>query len=258
VSITIPMSARAGIVVPTLGTRPDWLSEAVVSIEEQGEDVDLVIVAPLEAVALIAAQLPGRRVIGESRKGIVQAIETGWQALPNCELLAWLGDDDQLLPGSLRAAKFALAGVPGASMVYGDYEYLDASGRRLVSVRPGRFAVGWLRLGQNFIAQPGCLYVRDAVRRTGGLSRTLRLAFDVDLHARLARIGRAVYCPLTLARIRTHATSLTTAENASSLKELAQVVWGPKPYNARTRFMSLGRPLWALAGRAHYRSHRRY
>lgn len=241
---------RVGIVVPTLGTRREWLTNAVASIERQGDSVELCIVAPPDAVERIREWFPERRIVGEERAGIVAAIETGWDALGTCGVLSWLGDDDELTPGSVSTALQHLAGRRGATMVYGDYEFVDADGRTQVTVRPGRWAVAFLRVGQNFIAQPGCLYSRRAIAQSGGLSTTLRLAFDAALHLRLGR--RAVYCPATLAKVRVHDARLTTKEGRESASELRAAVWG------RSRFLARLEPVWRCSGRVYYRFHRSY
>jgi hypothetical protein len=250
------LPVRVGIVVPTLGTRPDWLGDAVASIEDQGEGVELCIVAPPEVLPTIRAQLPGRRMLGEAEGGIVPAIEAGWSALNHCEVVSWLGDDDELTPDSVPTALRFLMSRRGAAMVYGDYERVDASGTRTVTVRPGRWAPLLLRVGQNLIAQPGCLYVREAVNRTGGLSRTLGLAFDVALHLDLA--SGAVYCPFTLARVRVHDSRLTTLERDESRAELQHAVWGHKGHSARARLLRRCQPMAALGGRLYYHFHRSY
>lgn len=239
---------RVGIVVPTLGTRRAWLANAVASIERQGDSVELCIVAPPGAVERLREWFPERRIVAEERGGIVAAIETGWSVLADCDVLSWLGDDDELTPGSVSAALDALSASSGAWMVYGDYEFVDGEGRKLVTVRPGRLAVRLLRLGQNFISQPGCLYTREGVARTGGLSTTLRLAFDAALHLQLGR--RAVYCPSLLARARVHDARLTTKEGDASRSELHAAVWGTRPSRLE--------PLWQAVGRVYFRLHRSY
>lgn len=241
---------RAGIVVPTLGTRREWLANAVESIERQGDCVELCIVAPPEAVDRLREWFPGRRIVGEPRPGIVAAIETGWEALAECDVLSWLGDDDELTPDSVPTALKHLTARRGATMVYGDYEFVDAEGRTQVTVRPGWLAVAFLRVGQNFIAQPGCLYSRRAIAQSGGLSRTFRLAFDAALHLQLGR--RAVYCPATLAKVRVHAARLTTKDGRDSVSELRAAVWG------RSRFLAGLEPIWRCTGRVYYRFHRSY
>jgi hypothetical protein len=250
----LPM--RVGIVVPTLGTRQDWLSDAVASVERQGDGVDLVIVAPPDAVSQVRAQLPGRRVLGEAQRGIVPAIEAGWAALEDCDVVSWLGDDDQLAPNSVSTALRFLLSHRGAEMVYGDYEYVNGSGRRIVAVRPGRSAPLWLRIGQNFIAQPGCLYRREAIARKGGLSRRFKLAFDAALHLDLAR--DAVYCPFTLSKVRLHDSRLTTAERDASVAELQDAVWGRGRHPFLMQLLRRCEPVWRLGGRFYYHFRRSY
>jgi hypothetical protein len=113
-----------------------------------------------------------------------------------------------------------------------------------------------LRVGQNLIAQPGCLYVREAVARPGGLARTLGLAFDVALHLDLA--SGAVYCPFTLAKVRFHDSRLTTIERDASLAEFERAVWGRAGHSFRSRLLRRCQPMLALGGRLYYRFHRSY
>lgn len=243
--------APVGIVVPTLGTRPEWLECAVGSLERQQHvDVTVVVVTPPEAASRVQAQFPSLRVVAEAGRGIVAAVNTGWEVLANCGVIGWLGDDDELVDGALHAGLCRLQASPGAAMVYGDFDYIDAHGRMLVTVRPGRLAPLLLGWGQNFIGQPGSLYRREAIVRAGGLSPEFRLAFDADLHHRLSTQG-AVYCSQVLARVRTHPASLTTAENVASLAELERIVWARRGAIARR-----SRPLWDAVGRLYYRFHR--
>jgi len=251
------MMERVGIVVPTLGARPTWLADAVRSVEQQGDDIDLVIVAPPEAVPSLREQFPGRLVIGEAEKGIVPAIERGWEALKECAIVSWLGDDDRLTERSVEIARRCLEAHPDAAMVYGDYEHLNERDEHRVTVRPGHLAIRWLRLGQNFISQPGSLYRRAAITETGGLSRTLHLAFDVQLHARLGERG-AVYCPHLLAQVRIHPGRLTISEQSRSRAEIEEAVWGPEPRALVARALARGKRLWTVGGRVYYRFRRTY
>jgi hypothetical protein len=249
--------SRVGIIVPTLGTRPSWLAQAVASVERQGGNIRLAIACPPDIAETIAEQFPGRTIVREAEKGVAAAIEAGWRALSDCDLVAWLGDDDELTPGSVHAAVEALAQCGQAVMVYGDYECVDARGRPLVAVRPGRLASRWLQLGQNFIAQPGCIYVREAIVQSGGLAKNLGLAFDVELHRRLVRQS-AAYCPATLARVRVHPSRLTTARNEESLAQFDEAVWGARPRPVGRRILYRLGPFLRLSGRAYYRFRRTY
>jgi GT2 family glycosyltransferase len=242
-----------GIVVPTLGRRRAWLRQAVASVEAQSFTA-LAIVAPPDTADRLGRDFPGRLIVEEARPGIVPAIRAGWRALSSCSVIGWLGDDDELVDGAVETALACLERAD-AAMVYGDCEYVDESGRRIVTLRPGRLAPAWLRVGQNFIAQPGCLYRRTAVTRVGGLKDDFRLAFDADLHRRLS-VERAVYCRAVLARARAHATSLTTLERRASRAELADALSSRRP--RRPSLRRPAEPFWRTLGRVYYRFHRRY
>lgn len=229
-----------GMVVPTLGERPDLLAQTLASITGQdGVDLRLVVVTPEARVATLRAAHPGVDVVAEAGGGIAAAIEAGWEAIGPVDAVAWLGDDDLLAPGSLMAASTSLLRDPRASMVYGRCHYIDVDGGLVCEIRPGRVAIPLLRLGRNLIAQPGALYRRTAVEAIGGLDREITLAFDCDLHLRLAKAGRATYLPVVLGAARTHADSLTTAQREASVAQLELVT-----KRVRGSRVERLRPLW--------------
>jgi GT2 family glycosyltransferase len=242
------------MVVPTLGERPDMLAACIASIEAQDADVEIVIVTRAEALPILSAEYPRVRVVAQRATGIADAIESGWSALPQSTgYVAWLGDDDLLCPGSLSAACDALDQAPEATMVYGRCLYIDEAGTPLREVRPGRIARILLAFGQNLIAQPGALYRLSAIRGAGGLEKSLRLAFDVDLHRRLSMRGRrAIYVPIRLGMARTHSESLTTRERSVSQAEATAALTRLAPTWIR-RSSSVCRPMATFARRAAFK-----
>ena len=245
-----------GVVVPTLCAlgRLDLLREAISSIRSQsGVDVRLVVVTGDTGSAELADLMPDVTVLAQSGGGIVDAIECGWAELPpDVEYLAWLGDDDRLVDGALEAAEGALRARPEVGMVFGRCRYIAYDGSELREIRPGRIAVPLLRMGTNLIAQPGAIYRRSAVAAIGGLARDLSLAFDVDLHLRIARGLGAVYLPRVLGEVRAHPGSLTISQRERSAAELEQVTTrGLGPVALKTR--KAWRPLVHLAGRVVYK-----
>lgn len=235
---------RAGIVVPTLGTRPELLEECLLSLAGQsGTAAETVLVTTASAVDRLAGEFPGCCVIPQTGTGISAAISTGWRHLGDrVDALAWLGDDDRLTSKSLATALAALERHPDAVMVYGRSRYVTATGEPRAVLRPGRLGVPLLRMGHNLILQPGCLYRRWAVERIGGLDHDLRLAFDVDLHRRLVASGAARYVPAVLGEIRSHPGSLTVRHTAESRKEADIALTRQMPVWARR-----SRPLWGPA-----------
>lgn len=233
--------SRVGMVVPTLGERPEMLAQCVRSIQGQSSvRVEPVLVTTGDAAAGIAEAFPHLPVIPQRGRGIAAAITTGWQYLGDrVDALAWLGDDDRLPPGSLAAALAALDRCPRTVLVYGRSRYIDAAGSPRWVLRPGRLGAAMLRLGHNLVLQPGCVYRRSAVETIGGLDHSLALAFDVDLHRRLIAHGRARYVPVVLGEVRSHPDSLTVRQSQDSRREADLALASQMP-----RWMLRARPLW--------------
>jgi glycosyltransferase involved in cell wall biosynthesis len=124
----------------------------------------------------------------------------------------FLDADDRLVPGATREP---LAGVqPDCVAVYGDYDRIDAGGRRI-----GRRSM-WLRrkpsgeilrdlLAGNFIVNGGVMLIRHApFLRTGGFDEMLRYCEDWHLFCRLAGLGPIVWRPrTTILEYRVHDSS---------------------------------------------------
>jgi GT2 family glycosyltransferase len=243
------------VVVPTLGQRPDLLRRTVASIASQQPGAPRTLVVAAGDVDAVRACCDGldAEVVPQRSAGLSQAINEGWErAGAGAEAWTWLGDDDELLPGSLARTVRALVSRPTASMAYGRCRYVDAAGRTLWTARPGRLAAAIAPYGPNLIPQPGSLLRASAVRRVGPLDPALRYAMDIDLFLRLRTVGDLVYVPAELAVFRWHAESTTVANQAASQAELAVVQQRHRPERGR-RWASLLRPAAGLAGQASYR-----
>jgi glycosyltransferase involved in cell wall biosynthesis len=127
--------------------------------------------------------------------------------------IMFLDADDRLLAG---ATGKLLEGVRAdCAAVYGDYERIDASGRRIGHRRMLRRRVkpsgDILRdlLAGNFIVNGGVMLIRHAqFLRTGGFDETLRYCEDWHLFCRLAALGPMVWRPrTTVLEYRVHQSS---------------------------------------------------
>jgi hypothetical protein len=96
-------------------------------------------------------------------------------------------------------------------MVYGRIQCVDERGKALFHISPGTLASLWMRIGHDFVPQPGSLFRSDAVARVGGVDNQLRYAMDLDLFLRLRQIGRLKYIPIEVATFRRHVGSLTVS-----------------------------------------------
>ncbi|MGW0206735.1 glycosyltransferase [Streptomyces sp. NPDC003233] len=236
---------RVGMVVPTLGDRPELLMECLNSLTEQAYSrLRLVVVSSPAALTAVGQTTPPRTtVLPQSGSGIVDAVMTGWKYFGDgVDVMGWLGDDDRLTPGSITQALRALERRPEAAMSYGQVRYIDGDGKAFKIMRPGRVGPLMLRLGYNMVYQPGCLYRRTAVEAIGGLDNNFRLAFDVDFHRRLAAFGGLRYVASVLGEIRYHPDSLTVRRHSESQREAELALSRQMPdWLRRTR------PVWRPA-----------
>lgn len=218
------MIPKVGIVVPTLGTRPDYLQQNLTSIRRAGDAFVIVVAPKSESLRQSIPQGLVDKFIDDPEKGLAEAINAGFASMPTkIEFINWLGDDDLLASGSLAKAASALAADEFATFVYGGCDYIDDLGRRIWSNKSGKWAVSILRVGPDLIPQPGALFRRDAYERVGGLSSKFGWAFDFDLFIKLSKVGKGIYLPETLASFRWHPDSLSVGMRKKSVAEASAV-----------------------------------
>lgn len=202
------------VVVPTLGTRPAWLEEALRSISSQEGASPLIrIVCPPNAVRSDDLCIDGVEIIESDSRGLSAAIAAGFEGYTG-EFVTWLGDDDRLQPGSLRDVIGVMRANPGASFAYGRTRYISADGRTIGVTRPGRLAARYLTFGKDFVPQPGSILRREAVEIAGGINLHLKNAMDLDLFIRLRKVGRSVYLPREVSCYRLHDSSITLTKGS--------------------------------------------
>jgi GT2 family glycosyltransferase len=218
------LNQRVGIVVPTLGKRPDYLEQCLNSIRAAGE-AHILLVAPasfstddLRSAGLVDS------VVLDSGGGLPAAINQGIRALPSTvEFVNWLGDDDLLTTNSLVASSKALDENYQTVMAFGSCDYINGEGQTVWANGSGRWAVPLLRFGPDLIPQPGALFRRTAFERVGGLRTDLGWAFDFDLFIRLSKVGKLRFLNQTLAKFRWHPESLSVEHRKKSVAEASQV-----------------------------------
>lgn len=218
------MSQRVGIVVPTLGTRPDFLKQCLQSIKQAG-DGHVCLVAPKDFVhgPLIDEGLIDQFVI-DPGSGLPNAINAGFSELPfEIEYINWLGDDDLLSTGSLLKTAAVLDSEPKAVLVFGSCDYVDPNGRTIWTNKSGQWASTLLRVGPNLVPQPGALFRRSAFSRIGGLRAEFKWAFDFELLLNLKRVGKLKFLNQTLSSFRWHPESLTVEFRNKSVEEASRV-----------------------------------
>ena len=213
-------SPEIGIVVPTLGTRPEYLVQCLRSIRDAGTSL-IHIVMPVSALLPpeITADLYDK-VIADPGTGLAAAIHTGLITFPEpVRFINWLGDDDLLKPGSLETTSDALRKDANAVLVFGGCDYINSTNQVIFTNKSGRYAVPLMRVGPQLIPQPGSLFRREAYENIGGLNSEFKWAFDLDLIIRLSQVGKLRFLNSTLASFRWHEDSLSVGGRDESVRE---------------------------------------
>lgn len=218
------MSYQVGVVVPTMGSRPEFILNCLRSIRESGDAFILIVAPDLEFISLsIPADLYDRLLL-DPKLGLATAINLGIADLPReTEFVTWLGDDDLLEKGSLPLALSPLIEDETCVFTFGRCDYINSNGQIIGSNRSGRYAVPLLRFGPQLIPQPGSLIRRTAFVQLGGLDNLYKWAFDLDLIIRLRQLGELKFVNQKLANFRWHEGSLSVGGRAGSVRKASQI-----------------------------------
>ena len=216
--------AIVGIVIPTLGTRPNYLIQALTSIRSAGECLIYVVTPqPQKLQSMLETNLYDK-ILLDPGTGLSSAIDYGLRAFPAyVNYTNWLGDDDLLVPDSITHALSIISKNEHISFVFGRCQYIDEDGKNLWLNKSGAWASSLMRFGPQLIPQPGALFRRDRYLEIGGLNPELKWAFDLDLLIRLSQVGELRFTPMTLAKFRWHQGSLSVGGRAGSVVEASAV-----------------------------------
>lgn len=238
----LELKMKVGLVVPTLGTRPQYLLEALESIRKSG-DCHVCLVAPEGAITL-GEQLRELvdQIVIDPELGLPEAINIGIQSLPpSIKYVTWLGDDDLLVRDSMSYCQEVLDADESLGFVFGGCDYINGVGTTIGTNPSAWWAKYSIRFGPDLIPQPGSLLRRSTYESVGGLSEKYRLAFDLDLFIRLANVSRGRHLPRVLAKFRWHSESLSVSQRALAVAEASQIRVNHLPLPIR--WLS---PLWEI------------
>jgi GT2 family glycosyltransferase len=213
-----------GVVVPTIGERPQYLESTLKSIRNAGNSY--IVLVGRKGFDASSYQKSGLvdLYVDELEASVPNKINQGFRALPeNIEYITWIGDDDLLVPGSLEVATRALDSSEKTVLAFGHCQYIDSDGKDVLVKRSGSWAVPLLRFGPQLIPQPSAFFRRSAFEKVGGLSNKFQFAFDFDLFLKLSKSGKAVFIDQILSSHRWHDTSLTYSRRWDSVREASVV-----------------------------------
>lgn len=106
---------------------------------------------------------------------------------------AWLNADDCLLPDKLGALLRAVDSKRLPSIVYGDYQVIDADGAVLKRRRQPSFNYWDCLYSYLTVQNCAAIFRTDLCRSTGGFDARLNFCMDYDLILRLAATGPVVH-----------------------------------------------------------------
>lgn len=217
-------TSKIGIVVPTIGERPEYLPLTLRSIRQSGDCFILLVGRKgFDASEFLANGLIDK-YLDEQGASLPEKINFGFSELPKeVEYINWLGDDDLFSPNAMRIALKRMEQPDRPVLVFGGCQYIDQDGNPLWNQKSGGWAIALLRFGPQLIPQPSSLYRRDVFERIGGLSSSYSMAFDFDLFLRLSKAGKSVFIPETLASFRWHQGSLSVKNRERSVTEASTV-----------------------------------
>lgn len=245
------MNSTVGIVVPTLGTRTEYLLLCLRSIRAAGDAlIHIVIPSSVNLPSVIEPDLYDA-IIEDPRLGLAAAIDVGLRSFPDSVVfINWLGDDDELIAGSLHLTMSVLESDSQIALVYGRCEYIDSFGKRLWVNKSGNYARYLMRFGPQLIPQPGALFRRDVYEQIGGLDYRYKWAFDLDLMIRLSRVGKLHFLPTILGRFRWHEGSLSVGGRQGSVSEASVIRIAALPAVVRVFAPLWEKPIWWAIMRA--------
>jgi glycosyltransferase involved in cell wall biosynthesis len=198
---------KISVVIPSYrGGR--YLREAVKSIQDQTfEDWEIVVVLDgcNEETSDLEAD-PRVRIIRQRNRGLPIARNVG-VAAAGADLIAFLDDDDRMLPERLRVA-YAAMQDPEVGMCHSQWQIIDAEGNvtGLGSGKESQY--------DDFLRMKGsCALGTATVRKSeleavGGFGSLMVPAEDLDVICRLARETKLVFVDEVLSEYRVHGSNL--------------------------------------------------
>jgi GT2 family glycosyltransferase len=213
---------RTGVVVPTLGQRPELLLQAIDSIRTN----------PMVFICLVGPESIDRQsfkgsvdlFVNDPGRGLPAAINLGISSLPqSVEFVTWLGDDDLLAENALDLSIQHMVDNKDVCLVFGSCRYIDESSKQVWMNKSGQWAARIIRFGPFLTPQPGSVIRRTAFEQVGGLDENLGWAFDLDLFIKLSKVGKLRFVGLVLSSFRWHESSLTVEFRRQSVREASSV-----------------------------------
>lgn len=205
---------RVSVVVPTHDRR-ELLLEALGSVAEQTVlDLECLVCddgsadGTAEAVAAFARRDGRFRLLALPRIGRHGAVRNHGVRAARADVVAFLDDDDLLLPGTLETQLAALEAAPEAPFVFGRVERFGGATGTWPRRRPGPLGLEELLRG-NVVPLSTVAARREALLSAGLFPEATEATPDYELWLRMVRAAKAKGLDAVLARYRVHAGSMS-------------------------------------------------
>jgi glycosyltransferase involved in cell wall biosynthesis len=215
---------RISIVIPSFNHR-EYLEQAIRSVlDQQYPGLDLIVIdgASTDGSRELIAQYGARLSywVSEPDRGPADALRKGF-ARATGEVFGFLNADDFLLPDALATIGKAFAADRAADVIAGHGYFATPSGELALPAYSDRWHPRRFVDGGCVLLQPATYFRRAAFERAGGIRRTGRVCWDMELWADLSRSG-AVFRSIDafLAAFRLHPQSITGGTGMAERRRL--------------------------------------
>jgi glycosyltransferase involved in cell wall biosynthesis len=166
----------------------------------------------------------------EPDHGQSHALNKGF-ARASGDIIGWLNSDDRYRPGCLNYVARIFQERPDIDVVYGDYTWIDESGRAFQLRREIEFSHFILLYHRVlYIPTTATFFRRRIIDEGNWLDESLYYAMDFDFFVRLALDGyRFLHVPTTLGEFRFQRTSKTCTSPHKQLEEVNQLIYRNSP-----------------------------
>lgn len=161
--------------------------------------------------------------ISEPDHGQAHALNKGWR-MGRGEILGWLNSDDTYRPNAVQAVVEAFLSHPDVGGVYGDCDYISATGKFLEKYETGPFDYEtFFRTSRSPIPQPSMFIRRAVYESIGPVDESLHLVMDWEYWLRMGLQFPIIYIPRTLATYRVHGSSKSATQSLRFGEETTRV-----------------------------------
>lgn len=156
--------------------------------------------------------------------GQSDAINEGWQAIPDGDVYSWLNADDYLSPTALKKVIDTFEADPEADLVFGQSLIIDEEDA-LIGLHPAVQEMSEDVTRSNPVSQPSCFYKKAALDEVGHLNVDQHYVMDWDLWLRFYRADKKfVYIPDILSCVLWEKGTKTSSWNNRRMAEIRQLV----------------------------------